>query len=184
MLPSFETNRLLLRPRSLVDLEHCLVMNSEPDVMRYVGGVSTNMDDYITILVTQISRPYPNGLGYWSVYAKQNLQYFLGWVSLALHDYEDPGSDVEIGWRVPKPAWGNGYATEAASFVLRYAFRGLGLKRVIATMAPGNVSSLRVAQKIGMTLVGDGDYFGTPCKICEMKQGDLPNDNQLRTIPN
>jgi RimJ/RimL family protein N-acetyltransferase len=179
MLPSFETNRLLLRPRSLVDLDACLAMNAEPDVMRYVGGMPANMDDYAATLVTRISRPHPSGLGYWSLFAKQNPQYFLGWVSLVLYDYEDPGSNVEIGWRVPKTAWGNGYATEAASVVLRYAFGSLGLKRVIATMDPGNVSSFRVAEKIGMTFVGDGDYFGTPCKVYAMEQSDLPTGPAL-----
>lgn len=84
MLPSFETNRLLLGSRSLVDLDACLAMNSDPDVMRYFGGMPTNIDDYIATQVTQISRRYPNGLGYWSLFATQDPPHFWAGVSLAL----------------------------------------------------------------------------------------------------
>jgi RimJ/RimL family protein N-acetyltransferase len=45
----------------------------------------------------------------------------------------------------------------------------LGLNRVIATIHPENKQSFRVAEKIGMMCIGDGDYFGEPCKLYEVK---------------
>ena len=38
MLPSFETERLLLRPRTMADFEACLAMNEDPEVMRFIPG--------------------------------------------------------------------------------------------------------------------------------------------------
>jgi RimJ/RimL family protein N-acetyltransferase len=57
---------------------------------------------------------------------------------------------VEIGYRLRRSSWGNGYATEAARAVRDYAFTVRGRKRLIALIDPSNAASLRVAEKIGM----------------------------------
>jgi RimJ/RimL family protein N-acetyltransferase len=97
----------------------------------------------------------------------QSPEQFLGWLLLVPLDRDDPSSDVEIGWRLVRSAWGHGYAPEAAAAVLHHALESLGLNRVIATIHPENKQSLRVAEKIGMTCIGDGEYFGEPCKLYE-----------------
>jgi len=58
--------------------------------------------------------------------------------------------EIEIGYRLAKSAWGQGYATEAARSVRDFAFLTLGMKRLIAMIDPSNVASIRVAEKIGM----------------------------------
>jgi len=59
-------------------------------------------------------------------------------------------AEVEIGYRLARSTWDQGYATEAAKAVCDYAFTMLGIKRLIAMIDPSNVSSIRVAEKIGM----------------------------------
>ena len=59
---------------------------------------------------------------------------------------------VEIGWRLSRAHWGNGYATEAARAVLAFGFDVLGLERVVSVHAVGNDPSGNVMQKIGMHL--------------------------------
>ena len=170
MLPNFETDRLLLRPRTMGDYAECLAMDGDPEVMRYVGGLPASMEEHGIILADRIARAYPPGLGYWSVFPRQAPDQFLGWVLLVPLHRDDPASDVEIGWRLVRSAWGHGYAPEAAAAVLHHAMHSLGLNRVIATIHPENNQSFRVAEKIGMTCIGDGDYFGEPCKLYESVQ--------------
>jgi RimJ/RimL family protein N-acetyltransferase len=56
----------------------------------------------------------------------------------------------EVGWALARDRQGLGYATEAASALLRYAFGALGCHRVIATCQPENSASWRVAEKLHM----------------------------------
>lgn len=60
----------------------------------------------------------------------------------------------EIGYCFAQEHWGNGYASEAASALLRFGFRELGLHRIYATCRPGNIGSAAVMRKIGMTYEG------------------------------
>jgi RimJ/RimL family protein N-acetyltransferase len=170
MLPNLETDRLFLRPRTMVDYAECLAMDGDPEVMRYVGGLPASLEEHGIILADRITRAYPPGLGYWSLFPKQSPEQFLGWVLLVPLDRDDSASDVEIGWRLVTSAWGHGYAPEAAAAVLHHAMQSLGLNRLIATIHPENKQFFRVAEKIGMTYIGDGDYFGELCKLYESVQ--------------
>ncbi len=66
-------------------------------------------------------------------------------------------------------AWGKGYAGKAARPVVEHAFKTVGLPRLVADIDPRNTPSMRVAEKIGMTFVGDNAYSdGHPCKSYTM----------------
>ena len=68
---------------------------------------------------------------------------------------------VEIGWRLARPAWGHGYATEAARRVLRAAFADYALPEVVSFTSEANVRSQAVMRRIGMTH-HPADDFGHP----------------------
>jgi RimJ/RimL family protein N-acetyltransferase len=57
---------------------------------------------------------------------------------------------VEIGWKLARHAWGQGYATEAARTALDWAWSALDAASLISVIHPENVSSLRVAQRLGL----------------------------------
>ena len=63
--------------------------------------------------------------------------------------------EIEIGYRLARPFWGRGYATEAALAVREYSFNVLCLPRLSALIDPQNAASLRVAQKAGMIYTGE-----------------------------
>ena len=111
MLPSFETSRLLLRPRSMADFDACLAMDRDPDVTRYIRGPWDDPEEHRRFLADRIQRQWPPGQGYWSIFAKDKPTEFLGWVLLI--PYEGVGPEVDIGWRLVRSTWGKGYATEA-----------------------------------------------------------------------
>lgn len=68
------------------------------------------------------------------------------------------GSDIEIGWRLIRSAWGHGFAPEAARVVVESAISTVGLRCVVADIDPGNASSIRVAEKIGMKHVVGSEH--------------------------
>src|SRR6476660_8889036 len=58
---------------------------------------------------------------------------------------------LEVGWLLARDRWGHGFATEAARVALDYAFDVVGADHVISVIAPANVRSIRVAERIGET---------------------------------
>lgn len=152
MQPTFETSRFRLRPRSIADTDACLAMDREPGVTRFVRGPWDDPVAHRAFIETRTRGPYPPGQGYWSITPRDTPDRFLGWVLLIPADAVGP--EIEIGWRLRPAAWGQGVATEAALPVLRHAFQTLHLEQVVAEIDLPNRASARVAEKIGMRLLG------------------------------
>jgi RimJ/RimL family protein N-acetyltransferase len=150
-LPSFETPRLLLRPRSLADTEACLAMDHEPEVTRFVDGPWSDPTEHRAFIEERSCGPYAEGLGYWTILRRAD-DAFIGWVLLIPCDAVGP--DIEIGWRLRPQVWGQGYATEAALPLVRHGFETLELDEIIAEVDEHNLASRRVAAKLGMTQIG------------------------------
>ena len=149
-LPTFETARLIVRPRTPADTEACMEMDRDPEVTRFIPGPWSDIAAHRAHIEQRTRGPYPDGLGYWSVVDRGNPDQFLGWVSLI--PYDALGPQVEIGWRFRRAAWGRGYATEAAAPVLRHGMITLALDEVVADIDPDNTASIRVATKLNFRL--------------------------------
>src|SRR3546814_5017830 len=78
----FETSRLLLRPRTPEDFDACLVMDRDPEVIRYVGAPWSNSDEHVAFLRRRLAERFPTGLGYWAIAPREEPAAFLGWVML------------------------------------------------------------------------------------------------------
>lgn len=169
MLPTFTTERLLIRPRTLADLEDCLAMDRDPEVTRFVAGPWSDPDGHRAFVLERMATDYPAGLGYWSVGDREGARAFLGWILLL--PYLAVADEVEIGWRFLRDCWGRGYATEAAVPVLGHAFRTVGVPAVVADIDPRNRASIRVAEKLGMRYVEeraiDGDALRSYRKVAD-----------------
>ncbi|MBD3849477.1 GNAT family N-acetyltransferase [Bosea sp. SSUT16] len=171
MLPSFETERLLIRPRSMADFDACLAMDRDPDVTQYIVGPWDDPVAHQAFLTDRIQRSFGDGLGYWSIFPRAEPNQFLGWILLI--PYDGIGPEIEIGWRLNRLAWGKGFATEAARPFVRHAFELLKLPRIVADINPANASSIRVARKIGMRFVGDIEHDGALLKSYLMTAEDF-----------
>jgi RimJ/RimL family protein N-acetyltransferase len=156
--PALDTPRLLIRQRTLADLEACIEMDRDPEVTRYIAGPWDDPLAHRRFVELRITRPYPPGLGYWTIREARSPERFLGWV-LLIPDH-GVGPEIEIGWRLVRDAWGRGIATEAAQRLLEHAFNAIGLPRVVAEIASANVASRRVAEKIGMQWVASAGSSG------------------------
>lgn len=120
----------------------------DADVMRFSDGVKTEewVNDW---LHTCLERYQIWGYGPYAVLEKDR-QDVIGYCGLFFFPNIDGQEEVEVGYRLVQSAWSKGYATEAAHVVRDYAFKTLGIKRLIALIDPANIASIRVAEKIGM----------------------------------
>jgi len=76
---------------------------------------------------------------------------FIGFVGLWQIPWEAPFTPaVEVGWRLPFEAWGNGYATEAGAATISDGFERLGLEEIVSMTVPANVRSRAVMERLGM----------------------------------
>lgn len=92
-----------------------------------------------------------HGYGLWAVEAP-DVADFIGFVGLSIPSFTAHFTPaVEVGWRLDRPYWGRGYATEAARAALRYGFQTLGLDEIVSFTVPANLRSRRVMERIGMT---------------------------------
>ena len=99
------------------------------------------------------------GFGLYAVEEKASGD-FIGFVGLAPVAFTAAFTPAtEVGWRLTRASWGNGYATEAARGVIAHAFGPLGFASLVAFTAAWNTRSRRVMEKIGMTR----DPMATSC---------------------
>lgn len=66
-----QTERLLLKPTRLADFDDLLALQSDPDVMKYIGGVQTK-EDVKLFLEKTISYQAKHRIGFWSVFEKES----------------------------------------------------------------------------------------------------------------
>ncbi len=101
------------------------------------------------------------GWGLWAVEVIRGPE-FIGFVGLNEVGFEAHFTPaVEVGWRLHKDHWGNGYATEAARTAVNFAFNELELREIVAMTATRNERSRRVMERLGMGR-DPGDDFEHP----------------------
>ena len=154
-----ETERLILRPFRKADLALYAGINADPAVVAYLGGVPLSR---ITSDGQAIGANHcfaDRRFGKIAV-ERRNDGALLGMCGLSVEPWFP--ADLEIGWRLGRAYWGFGYAAEAASAWLDYAFDRLGVPRVISVADAAHTKSIATMRRIGMTLdhaprLGDGN---------------------------
>jgi len=147
------TSRLILKPQSLYDFDRFYAMSKDPDVMAYIGDGSIfhwTRPVAHAKFKDRISGPVEEGLGTRAIYRKRDT-FYLGWCAIAPSGFLN---HMELGYRLCRDVWGNGYATEAAAAMLEAGYRRLDIDRIMACAHPDNASSIRVLEKLGFTRCG------------------------------
>lgn len=151
-----ETERLRIRQMRMEDYDNLYALDSDPEVMRYISDGKPMEAKAIRKVLEKILARYEEWkvYGVWAAELKTTGQ-FIGWFALK----PLPGtSEIEIGYRLLKKYWGQGYATEGAKELLQYGVRKLGLSKIVAITNAGNIGSKNVLKKIGLEYSGDVDY--------------------------
>ena len=146
-----ETNRLILRHLVNDDLDDLFALYSDPEIRQYFPEGLLNLAETKEELEWHMNGhpKYPE-LGLWATIHKETGK-FIGRCGLLPWEIDDK-LEVEIAYLLDKSFWHQGLATEAAQAILKYGFEKLNLSRLICLIDPENISSQRVAERIGMTL--------------------------------
>lgn len=150
MVIELRTERLVLRGWRASDREPFAALNADPAVMEHFPARLTREES--DVFVDRIEAAFAEqGWGLWAVEVP-GVSEFIGFVGLAVPGFEAPFTPcVEVGWRLARSAWGNGYAPEGAREVLRFAFDAMALDEVVSFTSVDNLKSRRVMEKIGLT---------------------------------
>jgi RimJ/RimL family protein N-acetyltransferase len=163
-VPLLETERLRLRGHRLDDFAHCAAMWADAKVTRYIGGKPLSEEESWTRLLRYVGHWALLGFGYWVAEEKATGN-FVG--ELGFADYKRDlvpslKGIPEIGWAFVAPAHGKGYATEAVRGVVAWGDQHFGSARTACIINPGNVASIRVAEKCGYRELQPTTYKGQP----------------------
>jgi RimJ/RimL family protein N-acetyltransferase len=162
---SRETTRLLLRPPEAADLDALQDIHEHPDVRQHITVVgSIGRPAAWRMLALLIGHWHLRGYGQWTVVENATGE-IVGRVGLWNPDGW-PG--LEVGWVIRRARWGEGLATEAAREAIAFGFDEVGADRLISIIRPGNARSIRVAEKIGETLVRKDTFDGQDVLIYGM----------------
>lgn len=162
------TARIQLRQWLPTDHEPFAVMSADPLVMEYFPNTLSRSESYSLAEKCQ-SFIAENGWGVWAAELMETKE-FIGIIGLHVPTSDLPCSPcVEILWRLARPHWGHGYATEAASAALNVGFEQLGLKEIVSFAVLNNHRSRAVMERLNM--VDSGETFDHP---------DVPVSSHLR----
>lgn len=131
---------------------------TDPEVMRFLGGDVVPREDHAAVVEKWRERWNVNGMGPFLIETRRDGR-FLGRAGIVVWDSRtwthttvaEAGqfAQPELGWALVRAAWGNGYATEAARAVRAWAREDRNVGRLISLIAPDNLASRRVAQRLG-----------------------------------
>lgn len=148
-----ETERLVLRWFDPEDFDLLVELDGDPEVMRYINNGQpvdqAEIADYFDWWLTHYDRN--GGYGFFAAIEKATDR-FLGWFHFRPGEGAGP-LEPELGYRLRRDAWGQGYATEGSQALVDKGFADLGIERVNAETMAVNIGSRRVMENVGLRFV-------------------------------
>lgn len=164
MTPVLETDRLVLRRFTEEDAPLLLALDSDTEVMRYIGPYGLpDLSAYRERIRTYFQPYYEVGprYGFWPAEEKATGA-FVGWFHLRpAPDYRfarEAGfraGEYDIGYRLARSVWGKGYATEVSRALVERGFADPAVTAIVACVTIGNAASCRVLEKVGLHRVSE-----------------------------
>ena len=166
-----ETQRLILRKLEDTDFERMFLMDSDPEVMKYLGPPVESREESKEI-IKMIQKQYEeNGVGRLAVIEKES-GLLIGWCGLKLLKEPINGyvETLDLGYRFIPEFWGKGYAWEAAKATLDYGFNELKASSIYAFADSENTGSKYILNKMGFENTGEFEDLGVKCFWYELKR--------------
>lgn len=151
-----ETDRLILRPWQDSDIKPFEAMGRDLEVMRYIGR-PWSVADVNAFVARQTGFAETTGSCFWAIERRADGS-FLGFCGIKPGAAATPIEDrPEVGWRLMRAAWGQGYAREAAYACIRDAWMR-DVDHIVAITVPENARSRGLMERLGMRRLADGDF--------------------------
>ena len=178
VIAKLETDRLWLRAWQERDREPFAALNADPVVMEHFPACLSRAES--DDLIDRIQAHWQQwGFGLWAVERKSD-RALIGCIGLKQVPFEAAFTPaVEIAWRLAKPYWGQGLASEGAKAALKFGFEQLQLATIVSFTAVCNQRSQQLMQRLGMQQVGtfehpllpEGDRLRTHVLYCISQAG-------------
>jgi RimJ/RimL family protein N-acetyltransferase len=137
----FETERMVLRPLALDDVDTLVALDTDPEVTRYLtGGRPSTRDEVVDRVRRRIGRSWMGDA--------RGTEEFIGWFGLV--PSATTAGEYEVGYRLRRAAWGRGLATEGTRALIDLAFTELGATRIWAETMAVNTRSRAVMERCGL----------------------------------
>lgn len=160
-----ETGRLRLRPMGMGDLDELTALHADPEVTEFIRPLDrAAAEERLRRDEVEWSE---RGHGLLAVLDRRD-DAFLGRCGLK---YWPQFEETELGWALRREAWGRGYATEAARACAEWGFSEFDMPYLTAMIAPENVRSARVAERLGLTPLRDDVLLGDPVVVYGLDRG-------------
>ncbi len=159
-----ETARLLLRPLSPADLDEFAALHSDPEVTKFIRPLDrAGAEDRLHRNEEEWQQ---RGHGIFALLNRESGA-FLGRCGLK---HWPQFEETELGWALNREAWGNGYASEAARACAEWGFSRFEVPYLTAMIAPANLRSVRVAERLGLTRLRDDVLLGDPVVVYHLRR--------------
>lgn len=169
--PRIETKRLILREIHAADYDPVHRLWTDPENVRFVGGKpSTPSQSWRRIINSAGMWPILD-YGYWALDEKSSGQ-FIGLVGFADFRREEPAGfsgDPEIGYVIDKRVHGKGYGREAMTACMDWMDATHGRRRTICMIEPGNIASVKIAERLGYKTYAEGVIDGATVLLMERR---------------
>jgi RimJ/RimL family protein N-acetyltransferase len=167
-MPEIHTPRLILRNFEDDDVAQLAEIDADPLVMRWIGdGSARDLEQTIEAMERWDEEWDAEGFGLFAVELQASGE-LAGLTGLSVPTFlPEVLPAVEIGWRLGRQFWGQGYASEAAHAAMEFALQDRGLDRLVSISQVGNDASENVMRKLGMTLERETAHpdFGFPLRV-------------------
>lgn len=147
--PVLQTERLILRAPVQADLDAWAAFMADPEAARYVGGEQPRTVVWRQMAVMTGSWRL-KGFGMFSVVDKASGD----WIGRAGCWEPEGWPGKEVGWGFRREVRRRGYATEAATAVMDWAFDSLDWSEAIHVITAANLRSAALAKRLGSSLIG------------------------------
>jgi ribosomal-protein-alanine N-acetyltransferase len=164
------TQRLRLVPFDASHLDGLNLLNSNPDVMRYITGKPETRDETNAVIERVKARWAEWGFSWWSFFETETNEIIgCGCIQYLERDAKNP---LEIGWRLRPDKWSQGFASEAARDMAGFAFETVGTRLLYAVCHPENLQSARVMERLGMTFRGIERWYEMDTRVFALTDAD------------
>ncbi|WP_431811283.1 GNAT family N-acetyltransferase [Lysinibacillus sp. FW12] len=159
MIEYINTERLQLRKMVKADAKHLLAIWSDPDVTKYMNITYFTHEDQALEMIELLEQLADQQKALRFTIFEKASNHIIGSCGFNMFDFDH--AITEIGYDLAKVHWGKGYATEAITALIDYAFTNLAMNTIVAKVEAANINSIKVLKKLNFIYQGYDDTDNT-----------------------